>query len=158
MIKLRDIVKSDESKYKVWQNDSKLIGYLSRLCPNNSSVADYDTSKVCWYIIEKDIREIGAVWLEKDNSESDTMILGIFISEEQYRGKGIGINAIREAIQISKQRISFKNVRLNVRKSNLRARYCYEKCGFNICKEGQKLASNGTLIDYYQMEMKVGDL
>lgn len=159
MITLRDVSKSDENIFAVWQNDSKMTGYLSRLCPNNSSVADYETSRVCWFIIQEETTgDIGAVWLEKDNSESDTMILGIFISEEQYRGKGIGINAIREAIQISKQRISFKNVRLNVRKSNLRARYCYEKCGFNICKEGQKLASNGTLIDYYQMEMKVGDL
>jgi len=85
------------------------------------------------------------------------MVLGIFISGEQYRGKGIGSDTIKEAIRISKQRISFRNVRLNARKRNLRAIQCYEKFGFNIYGQGQKLASDGTIIDYYQMEMKVGD-
>jgi len=85
------------------------------------------------------------------------MVLGIFISGEQYRGKGIGSDSIKEAIRISKQRISFRNVRLNVRKSNLRAIHCYEKCGFRIYGEGRKTAKDGAIIDYYQIEMKVGD-
>lgn len=157
MITLRDVAKSDEGTYKVWQNDSKLTDYLSRLCPNNSSVVDYDTSRVCWFIIEEDTCDIGSVWLEKDTEGTDTMVFGIFISGEQYRGKGIGSDMIKEAIRISKRRISFSNVRLNVRKGNLRAIHCYEKCGFNICGQGQKLASDGTVIDYYQMERKVGD-
>ena len=157
MITLRDVAKSDESTYKVWQNDSKLTGYLSRLCPDNSSVIDYDTSRVFWFIIEEDTRDIGSIWLEKDTEGTDTMVLGIFISGEQRRGKGIGSDSIKEAIWISKQRTSFSNVRLNVRKGNLRAIHCYEKCGFNICGEGQKLSLDGTIIDYYQMEMKVGD-
>ena len=157
MITLRDVAKSDESAYKAWQNDSNLTGYLSRLYPNNCCVADYDTSRVCWFIIKEATYDIGSVWLEKDTEEADTMVLGIFISGEQYRGKGIGSDSIKEAILISKHRISFRNVRLNVRKSNLKAIHCYEKCGFNICGEGQKLASDGTIIEYYQMEMKVGD-
>lgn len=155
MITLRDVSKSDESIYEVWQNDSKLNVYLSRLHPNNCSVGDYDASRVCWFIIEEDIRDIGSVWLERGRTESDAMILGIFIFGEQYRGKGIGSDAIKEAIRISKQRIAFRNVRLNVRKSNLRAIQCYEKCGFNIYGEGQKTASDGTIIDYYKMEVKV---
>lgn len=118
-------------------------------------MADYDTSRVCWFIIEEDIRDIGSVWLEKDSSESDAMILGIFILAEQYRGKGIGSDSIKEAIRISKQRIVFRNVRMNVRKSNLRAIHCYEKCGFRIYDEGRKTAQDGTIIDYYKMEVKV---
>lgn len=155
MITLRDVSKSDESIFAAWQNDSKLTGYLNRLYPNNSSVVDYDTSRVCWFIIEEDTRDIGSIWLEKDSSESDAMILGIFISTEQYRGKGIGSDSIKEAIRISKQRIVFRNVRLNVRKSNLRAIHCYEKCGFRIYGEGRKTAQDGTIIDYYKMEVKV---
>jgi len=50
MIVLRDVSKSDESIFATWQNDSKLTDYLSRLCPSNSSVVDYDTSRVCWFI------------------------------------------------------------------------------------------------------------
>lgn len=155
MITLRDVTKSDESTYKVWQKDSKLTGYLSRLCPNNSSVADYDTTRICWFIIEEASCDIGSVWLEKDTEGTDIMVLGIFISGEQYRGKGIGSYTIKEAIRISKQRISFRNVRLNVRKSNLRAIHCYEKCGFKIYGEGQKTAQDATIIDYYEMEVKV---
>lgn len=83
------------------------------------------------------------------------MILGIFISGEQYRSKGIGSDAIKEAIRISRQRIYFNKVRLNVRKSNLRAIQCYEKCGFNISGEGRKITLEGNIIDYYKMEVKV---
>ena len=171
MITLRDVTKSDKSIYDVWQNDSKLASYISRLYPNNCCVEDYDTARVCWFIleawassrrslqpaIEEDTRDIGSVWLEKDTEETDTMVLGIFISGEQFRGKGIGSDSIKEAIRITKQRIAFRNVRLNVRKSNLRAIHCYEKCGFRIYGEGQKTAKDGTIIDYYQMVMKVGD-
>ena len=157
MITLRDVSTSDESIYEVWQNDSKLTGYLSRLYPNNCSVAGYDASKVCWFIIKENMHDIGSVWLERDRTEFDAMILGMFISEEQYRGKGIGGDVIKEAIRISKQRIVFRNVRLNVRKSNLGAIKCYEKCGFRIYCEGRKTAQDGTVIDFYQMEMKVGE-
>jgi len=141
-----------------WQNDPELAAYLSRLSPNNCSVGDYDASKICWFIIEEDACDIGSVWLEKDTKESEAVILGIFISGEQYRGKGIGNHVIKEAIRISKQRIPFTSVKLNVRKSNLRAIRCYEKCGFIILGEGKKTASDGTIIDYYKMEMKVGVL
>jgi len=156
MMSLRDISKSDERTYAIWQNNSELAGYLSRLYPYNSSVGDYGASRVCWFIIEEDACAIGSVWLEKVIEEPDSMILGIFLSGEQYRGKGIGRAAIQEAIRISNQRIAFRNVRLNVRKSNLRAIKCYEKCGFKISGEGRKTASDGTVISYYTMEKKVG--
>jgi len=158
MIALRDVSKTDENIYAEWQNDPELAAYLSRLSPNNCSVGDYDASKICWFIIEEDACDIGSVWLEKDTKESEAVTLGIFISGEQYRGKGIGNYVIKEAIRISKQRIPFTSVKLNVRKSNLRAIRCYEKCGFIILGEGQKTASDGTIIDYYKMEMKVGVL
>lgn len=47
--------------------------------------------------------------------------------------------------------MSFRYVRLNVRKSNLRAIRCYEKCGFRIGGEGQKKTKDGTINEYYQM-------
>lgn len=156
MMTLRDVSKSDKSIYEVWQKDSKLNACLSRLCPNDCSVGDYEASRICWFIIEEDMREVGSVWLECDRKEPDVMVLGIFISGEQHRGKGIGSDAIKEAIRISKQSIAFTKVRLNVRKNNLRAIHCYEKCGFSISGEGRKKASDGANVDYYQMEMKVG--
>jgi len=157
MIILRDVVNSDESIYKTMLNDTDLTDYLSRFFPNNSSIADYDTSKVCWFIIEEDTSCIGSVWLERDPEETDTMILGIFISGAHNRGRGIGSYVIKEAIRISKQRMSFSYVRLNVRKSNLRAIRCYEKCGFRICGEGRKKSKDGAIIEYYKMVMKIED-
>lgn len=61
MIALRDVSKSDECTYAVWQNDSKLKVYLSRLYPKNCSVGDYDVSRVCWFIIKEDTRDIGSI-------------------------------------------------------------------------------------------------
>ena len=157
MIVLRDVAGSDESMYQALQSDLDLTDYLSRFCPYNSSVANYDTSKVCWFIIEEDTNCIGSIWLERDAQEPDTVILGIFISGKNSRGRGIGSYAIREAIRISKQRMPFRYVRLNVRRNNLRAIRCYEKCGFKVCGEGQKNAKNGSIIDYYRMIIKVED-
>jgi len=141
MIVLRDVAGSDESMYQALQSDLDLTDYLSRFCPYNSSVANYDTSKVCWFIIEEDTNCIGSIWLERDAQEPDTVILGIFISGKNSRGRGIGSYAIKEAIRISKQRMPFRYVRLNVRRNNLR----------------QKNAKNGAIIDYYRMIMKVED-
>ena len=127
MIKLRDITKSDEIIYKAWQNDSELSVYLSRLYPHKSYVGDYNKKMICWFIIKYDAYDIGSVWLEKDLSEEDTMVLGIFIAEEEFRGKGIGSKAVEKAIQISKNRIPFRKIKLNVQKNNLRAIQCYKK-------------------------------
>ncbi len=157
MIILRDIVNSDENKYKVLMTEPELTDYLSRFYPNNCSVSDYDPSRVCWFMIEENASCIGSVWLERDPDETDTMMLGIFISGDHNRNRGIGSYAIKEAIRISKQRMPFQYVRLNVRKNNLRAIRCYEKCGFKICGEGRKNAENGVIIEYYQMVMKIED-
>ncbi len=157
MITLREVSTSDKRLYDIWQIDSTLTGYLSRICPNDSSTADYDSSRVCWFIIEDNSHEIGAVWLEKDRYAADFVTLGIFISEEHNRGKGIGIDAIKKAIQISKDRMAFKHVKLNVRKNNHRAIHCYEKCGFRIYDEGRKVAQDGTYVEYYKMSMEVDE-
>jgi hypothetical protein len=65
MIVLRDVVSFDESIYKAMLNDTDLPDYLSRFYPNNSCVADYDTSKVCWFIIKEDTSCIGSVGLKE---------------------------------------------------------------------------------------------
>jgi len=53
MIVLRDVAGSDESMYQALQSDLDLTDYLSRFCPYNSSVANYDTSKVCCLSLKK---------------------------------------------------------------------------------------------------------
>jgi Acetyltransferases, including N-acetylases of ribosomal proteins len=154
MITLRDVTISDKSIYENWQNDSNLTGCMSRFCPYNSSVEDYNTERICWFVIEKDACDVGSVWIEKEQESSDTATLGIFISGEQYRGKGLGSEAIKEAIRISRRRIDFQKVRLNVRKNNPGAVQCYMKCGFTITGEGQKVSLDATVIPYYSMEVK----
>jgi len=102
MIVLRDVAGSDESMYQALQSDLDLTDYLSRFCPYNSSVANYDTSKVCWFIIEEDTNCIGSIWLERDAQEPDTVILGILFPE---RIAGVEVS---EATRL-KKRYGFQN-------------------------------------------------
>ncbi len=155
MITLRDVAASDWDRYSRWKNDTRLSEYLSRTCPEGCDALTYDPLKTGWFIISAEEQDIGAVWLEKDPEDPAAAILGIFILEDSHRGKGAGRTAIEEAITISRKRFSFNKVKLNVRKSNLRALNCYLRCGFLVLAEGKKWTSGGTRIEYYTMERKM---
>lgn len=73
---------------------------------------------------------IGAIWLEKEHKSLPCATLGIFIAEKELRSRGIGTLAINEYINLHKKELGIKEVSLHVRKENIRAITCYEKCGF----------------------------
>lgn len=155
MIVLRDASKSDENIYNTWRNNAGLKEFLSRLEPKGCNTWDYDRSRICWFIIENESEDAGAVWLEKNDEAAQEATLGIFISGEKQRGKGIGKEAIEEAIEISGQRMKFEKVVLNVRKSNTRAIQCYKRCGFVITGEGQKTNPEGMTIGFFTMKKEI---
>jgi len=79
--------------------------------------------------------------------------LGIYIAEPEYRGRGIGEKTIRHLINAAFKDLGLSRVYLNVRKNNERAINCYKKCGFNICKVINKLLSDGSYQEAFEMEI-----
>jgi len=107
-----------------------------------------------WSIILVDGLETGTLWLEKAQPADKTATLGILLGATAQFGRGIGQQAIPLGIQQAASQLSFHMVTLNVRQSNLRAIACYQKCGFQIVKEGRKVISPQESIPFYEMQLQ----
>ena len=125
MFKLEQVCNENLSHYneyeKVFEIDLKQ--YQSRIYPSENAEA------LRWYHIKSDEKYIGAIWLEKNDSE-DFAVLGIFIANELYRNKGIGKAAIEQIIKTDLQHMHTNKILLRVREENERAIRCYKSVGF----------------------------
>ncbi len=81
--------------------------------------------------------EIQETELKEYGYPSNQKIFGIdqFIGETQLWGKGIGTSMILMFLNFLSKNKSASRVVLEVKKSNIRAISCYEKCGFRKIKE-----------------------
>ena len=83
------------------------------------------------FCIEVDGRYIGHVDLRPNDEErSGSYRLGIINSE--YWGKGYGTEVARLVLRYAFETLDLHRVSLRVAAYNLRARRCYEKCGFRV--------------------------
>lgn len=134
MVELEQVCNENLSHYneyeKVFETDLKQ--YQSRIYPSKNATV------LCWYHIKADDKYIGAIWLEK-NVDEDFAVLGIFITDELYRNKGIGKAAIEQIIKTDLQYIHTNKIFLHVREENERAIICYKSVGFKEnrrCRKG----------------------
>lgn len=134
MVELEQVCNENLSHYneyeKVFETDLKQ--YQSRIYPSKNATV------LCWYHIKADDKYIGAIWLEK-NVDEDFAVLGIFITDELYRNKGIGKAAIEQIIKTDLQYIHTNKILLHVREENERAIRCYKSVGF---KENRRFRKN----------------
>lgn len=73
---------------------------------------------------------IGALFLWNSNQLDGHCELSVFISDESHRGKGLGTDAVLQAIEYGFNQLSMEKVYLHVDESNAQAIKCYHKCGF----------------------------
>ena len=127
----------DAEMFTKWLNDFNTTDYLGRsaqimtLEKEKKYLEDTAESTDAFVIvtIEED-KMIGTVSLEKVNIHHRTAVLGIFIGDADYRGKGIGTEAIRLILDYGFNYLNLNNIRLDVLAVNERAIKCYKKCGF----------------------------
>ncbi len=115
---------------KAFETDLKQ--YQSRIYPSENAEI------LRWYHIKADKKYIGAIWFEK-NADEDFVVLGVFITDELYRNKGIGKSAIEQIIKTDLQYMHTNKILLRVREENERAIRCYKSVGF---KEKQRYRKN----------------
>lgn len=106
-----------------------------------------DTGKVVQMIIcEKESdRPIGSVYLRDIDRMHQKAEYGIFIGEEDARGKGYGSSAARLMIKYAFEEMQLHRLFLRVYAENVRAIRSYEKAGFvkeaylreDVCIEGK---------------------
>ena len=121
MVDLERITKDNIFLYSSYEK-TDVIKYQSRIYPDENADANL------WYYIKYDDLYIGSVWLEKSR-ENDFAVLGIFIADDNYRNKGIGLEAIKMILGLANT-LDVKRVLLRVREDNKRALKCYQKAGF----------------------------
>ncbi len=125
MFELEQICNENMSHYSEYEKafETDLKQYQSRIYPSEN------VAVLRWYHIKADGKYIGAVWLEKNDGE-EFAVLGIFISDELYRNKGIGKSAIEQIIKTDLQYMRTNKILLRVREENERAIRCYKSVEF----------------------------
>ena len=106
-----------------------------------------DTGKVVQMIIceEETNRPVGSVYLRDIDMTHRKAEYGIFIGEEDARGKGYGSSAARLMIQYAFEEMDLHRLFLRVYAENIQAIRSYEKAGFvkeahlrdDVCIQGK---------------------
>lgn len=81
-------------------------------------------------VYKKNNEPIGSVYLSNIDKQNKQAELGIFIGEDQYRGKGIGGQAITLIKEYAFNSLKLNRIYLRLVKTNSGALVCYKKCGF----------------------------
>jgi RimJ/RimL family protein N-acetyltransferase len=153
---LRPFTLQDIPLHQQWCKAIHAERYMSRTAPHLFLEQGSITSPLfVWSMILLDARETGTLWLEKAQPADETATLGILLGDSAQFGHGIGQQAIPLGIQQAACQLSFHTVTLNVRQSNLRAIACYQKCGFQIIKEGSKDITPQKCIPFYEMQLQL---
>jgi RimJ/RimL family protein N-acetyltransferase len=151
-VSLRQLHLNDLEIIKDWYSNIDGAKYLSRYKPKNfDGKQTIKAEEYAWYIAQVNEIDCGMVFLEKENLSDDIATLGIMIGQQEYWGKGIGKDTISLIIKRSQGILSFNKVRLNVKKTNTRALRCYTNYGFCISGEGEKVASDGLKVEFFNM-------
>ncbi|MBO6112159.1 MAG: GNAT family N-acetyltransferase [Lachnospiraceae bacterium] len=160
-IKIRPISKEDTGLIIKWRNDPRVRDNFIFQEPFTADLHnEWLKEKVkkglaIQYIIciGKDEQPVGSVYfshVEKDSAE-----YGIFIGEEDAKGKGIGTGAGRLLIKKGFEEFGFDEIYLRVFTDNIPAIKSYEKIGFKI-KDTLKAVecTTGEKRDMYLMETR----
>ncbi|MCL2678761.1 MAG: GNAT family N-acetyltransferase [Dehalococcoidia bacterium] len=81
----------------------------------------------------RDGRHIGICSLYEIDRAAAEASVGIAIDDSNYHGRGCGTNAFMILIGYAFNHLGMQRLNLKTLESNLRARKCFAKCGFNPC-------------------------
>jgi RimJ/RimL family protein N-acetyltransferase len=141
---LKSLTKEDVNKrYLDWIND-----------PNKSQYITYgnkqrDINELCSYVDERLLNEsilflgifiresgihIGNVKYEPIDFQNGFTVMGILIGEENWKGKGVAKEVIRESSMWLNSKHGIQQIILGVDVRNINAIKAYQKCGFILEK------------------------
>lgn len=137
-VSIRPITEADTEKIVRWRNAPSVTEHFVYRTP--LTAADHlhwlhsrvQTGEVAQFIITDVLSgtEVGSVYLRDIDLQNKKCEYGIFIGEEDCRGKGIGTAAAHLALLHAFNKLGMNRVFLRVFADNLRAIKSYEKAGF----------------------------
>lgn len=157
-VRLREYRKEDIEKAQKYMNDPEIrrllhpgIPYLYTFEDEEKWFNELSANKDVYnFAIEtiKDKKYIGGCGLNKIDWKNSVAVVGIFIGDKEYWGKGYGTDAMKILIKFVFEQMNINKIKLNVFSFNQRAIKSYEKCGFR--KEGilrQEIYRDGRYYD-----------
>lgn len=152
---LRPLAAEDQPVIERWA--SGMAEHMSRMRPYDEAADRHDPEAgLFWYMISEAGRDVGAVWIELSPGASEA-VLGIFLGDPSYFGRGIGRAAIGFAVAEFRDAHPDVPIVLRVRRSNARAIACYGHAGFAVTGTGTKTLPSGEIISYYRMVLGQSD-
>jgi RimJ/RimL family protein N-acetyltransferase len=159
---LRAVERDDLPRCHRWMNDEKLVATLAQRYPMSvvreadwieRAARGQDPSElalaICLADDDRHIGNCGLVGLDRDNR---TATLGIFIGEEEFRGRGFGAEALRLLCRYAFDELDLRKIRLDVQAENAAALKTYERLGFK--REGllrEEVYRKGRTLDVVRM-------
>jgi RimJ/RimL family protein N-acetyltransferase len=141
-ITFRPIRKSDLGVIVKWLNDSEANQYLGASVRQGTNFdvrlkwyEKYKTEKTKkMFIISIDSKPIGEIGLINIDKLDNNAELFIMIGEKEFRGKGVGEQAVKFVADYGFKKLNLHRISLGCFEENVVAIKCYEKSGF--VKEG----------------------
>ena len=159
---LRAIEREDLARCHKWINDEALTATLAQRYPVSlAQESDWiermsrgqDPSKLTLAIcVARDGRHVGNCGLEAIDRDNRTATLGILIGEADFRGKGLGEDAVRALCRYAFDELDLRKIRLDVYAVNPGAEKTYARVGFR--REGvlrQEAFRRGKPVDVIRM-------
>lgn len=151
-------------RYVEWLNDWEVRQFLAPGMPVPLNIEDEnewfearrkDKDNIVFAILTRaDDQVIGNCGLHRIDLKNRSAVLGIFIGDKGYWGKGYGTDATQTLLQFAFAELGLNRVELEVYAFNPRAIRSYEKAGF--VRDGvrrQALYRGGRFHDIYLMSI-----
>ena len=137
-IYLSPMTLDDVNDYTRWMNDRKVTDNIHSTSKVITTIGEREwVEKLMqrgghtFAIVSKDNDKlIGNCGLMDTDYKDGTSTIGIFIGEEEYRGKGLGTEVINLLLDYGFNNLRLHNINLGVFSFNERAISCYKKLGF----------------------------
>jgi RimJ/RimL family protein N-acetyltransferase len=148
-ISLRPVVAGDQESIDRWAGFA--VDHMSRPHPLDAAADRHDpASCLYWYVIAEHGVGVGTVWVELP-PDSGEAVLGVFLGDAAFLGRGIGPAAVQLAIAEFRGAHPELPIALRVRRANARAIACYRRVGFAVVGSGRKSLPTGESVPYYRM-------
>ncbi|GAA0729576.1 GNAT family protein [Clostridium malenominatum] len=141
-VKLREYKKEDVKPAQSYVNNPEVKRLLTPGIPFPNTLEDEEkwveslsaTKDVYSFAIEtlQDNKYIGGCGINSIDWKNSVALVGIFIGDKDYWGKGYGTDAMKTLVKFIFEQMNINKVKLNVFSFNERAIKSYEKCGFKI--------------------------
>ena len=135
-VTIRPVTEADTDRIIAWRNAPSVMAHfiyrtpLTRKAHLNWLHNRVETGEVAQFVIYDGETAVGSVYLRDIDRNNQKCESGIFIGDEDCRGKGIGTAAAKLALAHAFEELGLNRVYLRVFADNLGAIKSYEKAGF----------------------------